>query len=214
MLGFFGLGRIGTGCQTDSMFTGLVQAVGTLRQTGARLVLDAPNAWTGEPFQHGESIAVNGVCLTLVDQSDGLAFDLSEETLERTTLGSLPAGAQVNLERALRMGDRLGGHIVQGHVDEVGKVTRIEKSGEGWVFGFQCSDGSAKFLADKGSVTVDGISLTVVQPNGSEFSVAVIPHTFSATNLSGLSVGDSVNLEFDVLAKHVDRLMSFRPQLD
>ena len=196
------------------MFTGLIQAVGTLKQTGARLVLDAPDAWPGEEFLLGESIAVNGVCLTLIDQSDGLAFDLSAETLDRTTLGSLPTGAQLNLERALRMGDRLGGHIVQGHVDEIGSVTQIEQSNEGWVFEFQCSQNAARFLADKGSVTVDGISLTVVQPKGSNFSVAVIPHTFSVTNLKNLNVGDTVNLEFDVLAKHVDRLLEFQQKSD
>lgn len=188
------------------MFTGLVQAVGQVRSLeGGRLAVAVEAGWP-DPLAIGESIAVNGCCLTAVSL-DPLAFDLSEETLARTALSELRAGSSVNLERALRAGDRLGGHFVQGHVDGVGRLlSRTPRKGSE-VFRFSVPAEGAKYLIDKGSIAIDGISLTVVEPNGGEFDVHLIPHTLSHTNLGALPVGNGVNLEFDVLAKHVERLL-------
>ncbi len=192
------------------MFTGLVEALGNVRSMAdLRLIVDVPaGAWKADPFEIGESIAVNGCCLTVVSFDDGLHFDLSEETLRRTSLGSLENGSKVNLERAMRMGDRLGGHMVQGHVDGLGKLLWVAQEAGSWLMRFGVPTGGERYLIDKGSVTVDGISLTVVKPEGNEFDVAIIPHTWENTNLSSLKKGDMVNMEFDVLAKHVEKLMS------
>ena len=160
-----------------------------------------------DPIALGESIAVNGCCLTVVASDPFLEFDLSEETFSRTTLGAFKPGSKVNLERAMRLGDRLGGHIVQGHVDGVGAVVSVREEAGSWVMRFSVPTGSERYLIDKGSVCLDGVSLTVVSPVGNEFEVAVIPHTWAYTNLSSLRIGDAVNVEFDVLAKHVERLM-------
>jgi riboflavin synthase len=189
------------------MFTGLVQAKGSLRsRSDRRITIDAPDAWQGDPWVMGESVAVNGVCLTVVDFADGLVFDLSEETLDRTTLGGLALGGAVNLERALRMGDRLGGHLVQGHVDGTGACLSITPQDGGWLFRFRIDPSDDLLLIDKGSICLDGISLTVVAPNGPEFEVAVIPHTFESTNLGQMKPGDAVNYELDIVAKHIARL--------
>ena len=186
------------------MFTGIVQAVGRARslQSG-RLCVDPPDAWPGDAWEVGESVAVNGCCLTLVSGSDGLEFDLSAETLARTALGGLTRGSAVNLERAMRASDRLGGHFVQGHVDTVGRLAAKPETCE-WQF--SVDEELGRYLADKGSVTVDGISLTVVRPSGGTFFVALVPQTVQATNFSEMSVGAEVNVEFDVLAKYVEKL--------
>ncbi|QYK52459.1 MAG: riboflavin synthase [Fimbriimonadaceae bacterium] len=190
------------------MFTGIIQAKGTVKErTGSRLVIDSPNAWADDPWQMGESIAVNGCCLTLVDFTNGLAFDVSEETYNRTSLGSLDTGSQVNLERAMRPVDRFGGHIVQGHVDVVGQVVEIQKLDDSWRFEFHVQSDLDRYLVQKGSVTINGVSLTVIDPVAGKFWVAVIPHTFEVTTLGQLKPGDQVNIEFDVLAKHVERLL-------
>lgn len=191
------------------MFTGLVQAVGSVRSVGdGRLVVDPPDAWPGDPWQTGESVAVNGCCLTVTGDAPPLAFDLSAETLARTNLGVLQAGSLVNLERAMRPADRLGGHIVQGHVDGLASLLAVEKAGGSRVLRFQTDGG--RYLIDKGSVAVDGVSLTVVRPNGGEFEVWVVPHTLEATNLGDRRPGDLLNIEYDVLAKHVERLLDDR----
>lgn len=159
----------------------------------------------------GESVAVNGCCLTVVDFEPGLTFDLSSETLARTCLGSLSSGSNVNLERALRVGDRLGGHIVQGHVDGVASVVSVSAVEGGWNVVVDVGASVAHYLVDKGSVTLDGVSLTVVSPNDEGlFEVAVIPHTWSATTLSSWVAGQCINVEFDVLVKHVERLIKLR----
>lgn len=190
------------------MFTGIIQAKGTVRErAGSRLVIDSPDAWTGDPWQIGESISINGCCLTLVDSASGLAFDVSEETYDRTSLGALQPGSPVNLERAMRPVDRFGGHIVQGHVDVVGHVVEIQKLDDSWRFEFQVESELDRYLVQKGSVTINGVSLTVIDPNEGKFWVAVIPHTFGVTTLGQLKAGDPVNIEFDVLAKHVERLL-------
>ncbi|MBX3113679.1 MAG: riboflavin synthase [Fimbriimonadaceae bacterium] len=189
------------------MFTGIIQAKGTVKEReGSRLIIDSL-AWADDPWQIGESIAVNGCCLTLVDFSKGLAFDVSEETYSRTSLGALQTGSTVNLERAMRPMDRFGGHIVQGHVDVVGQVVEIQKLDDSWRFEFQVESDLDRYLVQKGSVTINGVSLTVIDPNEGKFWVAVIPHSFEVTTLGQLKAGDPVNIEFDVLAKHVERLL-------
>lgn len=190
------------------MFTGIIQAQGeVIERNGSRLLIESPAAWPDDPWQLGESIAIDGCCLTLVDSTNGLAFDVSEETYARTNLGSLQIGSMVNLERAMRPVDRFGGHIVQGHVDAVGQVTNIELLEDSWRFEFQVAPEVARYLVHKGSITLNGISLTVNEPNNGNFWVAVIPHTFAVTTLGKLNPSDAVNVEFDILAKHVERLL-------
>jgi riboflavin synthase len=189
------------------MFTGLIQAKGAIRTRAMRqITVDAPDAWPGDSWKLGESVAVNGVCLTVVDFSNGLVFDLSDETLARTTLGSVRPGDSLNLERALRMGDRLGGHMVQGHVDGTGKCVSITPQEGGWLFRFRIDPDDQHLIIDKGSICLDGVSLTVVDPQGSEFDVAVIPHTFEETSLGQMKPGGPVNYELDMVAKHIARL--------
>jgi riboflavin synthase len=182
------------------VFTGLVQAIGTVvRLDSGRLSLAVPDAWPGDPWVIGESLSVSGCCLTVVSAGATLEFDLSDETLERSTLGGLAAGSKVNLERAMRATDRFGGHIVQGHVDT---VCTLKSRREDGVFTFEVDGEFRQFLVDKGSIALDGVSLTVVQPEGGRFSVAVIPHTLETTTLGGLKPGDRLNVEFDILAKY------------
>lgn len=190
------------------MFTGIVQAVGVIDSFAqGRLVIRAPDLADWEPWKLGESVAVDGCCLTVVGSSDGLlAFDVSEETLRRTRFSVLESLHRVNLERAMRPSDRFGGHIVQGHVDAVGHVESMEDLGGSWTFRFRVPHD--QYLIDKGSIAINGVSLTVVAPHDGAFAVAVIPHTFSATTLGDLQPGDPVNVEYDVIAKHVERLLN------
>ncbi len=189
------------------MFTGLVQAVGTVQSNeGVRLRIAAPAVWD-DPIRLGESLAVNGCCLTVAGREGGIAFDLSEETRIRTTLGELPPDARVNLERALRAGDRIGGHFVQGHVDGVGRLLGRTHAEGSEMFQFEVPAEGAKFLIDKGSIALNGVSLTVIQPEEGRFWVAVIPTTLAQTTMGSWTAGDAVNVEYDVLAKHVARLL-------
>lgn len=189
------------------MFTGLVQGLGEVASLkGLKLTVSVPDAWPGDPFVLGESVSINGCCLTVVGFDGGLEFDLSEETLARTTLGGFKVGTKVNLERAMKASDRFGGHIVQGHVDGLARCLSVEELPGSWHFRF-LAPGGARHLVDKGSVTVDGISLTVVDPMGEEFSLAIIPHTWQVTTLQFTKPGDAVNVEFDILSKHVERLL-------
>lgn len=188
------------------MFTGIVQQVGRVAALDRGRLTIAGVDNEGEPWIIGESIAVNGCCLTLVPGEGGLCFDISEETMRRTALGDFRIGTPVNVERAMKAGERFGGHIVQGHVDEIGTLVSIE----GERFTFEIAPGSERYLIDKGSISIDGISLTVVEPVGNRFSVAIIPHTLAQTNLAHKREGDHVNLEFDVIAKHVEKLLAFR----
>ncbi len=194
------------------MFTGLVETTGTLvRRTisgaDARLVLQA--SFGAEPVVLGESIAIDGVCLT-VDKMDGgglYEFDASSETLAKTTLGELSIGAKVNLERAVPLGGRMGGHIVSGHVDGVGRIEAVEKVGLAKKVVFEAPAELARFIAPKGSICVSGVSLTVNNVQDTRFDVVLIPHTQLKTSLDGLGPGAKVNLEVDVLARYVARLM-------
>src|SRR5436305_8381624 len=191
------------------MFTGIILTSGTIEmfervESGARMRLRTGG---GAQFGRGESLAVNGVCLTVLPQDDGsVVADLSAETISRTTLGSLGAGARVNLERALAVGDRLGGHFVQGHVDGVGALVSIAVEGEFAVYRWSYPAEYASLLVNKGSIAVDGISLTIVDPDTSSFGAALIPETLRRTNLGNARIGDAVNLEFDMIAKVVRTL--------
>ncbi len=182
------------------MFTGLVREVGTVRSmAGGRLVVEAE--LTGAI---GDSVAVNGVCLTVVENGDGtLAFDTVAETLSRTSLGTLDSGSRVNLEPALHAGDAMGGHYVQGHVDGVGSF----RGAAGGLHWFDAPHDLLRYVAEKGSIAVEGTSLTVAAVDADGFAAALIPHTLEVTTLGGLEPGDPVNLEVDILAKYVERIL-------
>jgi len=198
------------------MFTGLIEEVGEIESvrataTGRDVTVRAPAVATAA--QIGDSIAVSGVCLTVVALGRGsFACHAGAETLARTTAGDWQRGRRVNLEQALQVGARLGGHFVQGHVDCVGVCTERGTRGETTEFSFGLPAEQAVYLAEKGSVTVDGVSLTVTRVSGSAFSVAIIPHTLGHTTLDDLRAGTPVNLEVDILAKYVRRAMGLEPQ--
>jgi riboflavin synthase len=198
------------------VFTGLVSAVSrvvSLRSgtAGAVLAVDSPPEFGDVAV--GESIAVSGVCLTVVPPAapgQPLCFDVSPETLSRSALGGLSPGAGVNLERALRASDRLGGHVVAGHVDGTAQVLAVAKAGDSWTFTFSLPGALARYAVEKGSISVDGISLTIAALREGSFDVAVIPHTIASTTLGERKPGDRVNLEVDVLGKYVERLLAAR----
>lgn len=194
------------------MFTGLVEALATVaavedRPPGKRLRLRLPEIACEAEL--GESIAINGCCLTVIDIDDGtLAFDAGPETLIRTNLGRLTAGSRVNIERSLRLGDRLGGHLVTGHIDAVGKLDeRIDQADWSTCY-FRVPAALTRQMASKGSIAVDGVSLTLVDVESERFSVALIPHTLAVTTLGQLKPGDQVNIETDLLAKYVARQLA------
>ena len=193
------------------MFTGIIEELGAVRSIemrgeNARIVIGARVVTEGT--NHGDSIAVNGVCLTALDiQSDSFAADVSRETLLRSTLGNLKPGTPVNLERAVTPATRLGGHIVQGHVDARGTFAGVEDLGESWTLRIGFPKEIGRYLVFKGSVAVEGISLTIANLADDYFEIAIIPKTWEVTNLSQLKPGDGVNLEVDVIAKYVERLV-------
>jgi riboflavin synthase len=210
------------------MFTGLVEYVGTIESVELCDVGARPDSAATRPDQIGAtirvhagplleglaksgSIAVNGCCLTAVDiTSETFAADLSGETLRRTSLGEMKPGTRVNLERPLTAMKELGGHFVQGHVDGVGRVARIEPEGANWWFGVQVPHDLARYIAMKGSIALDGISLTVAAWRDGVIETAIIPFTYEHTNLSSLKIGDPVNIECDILAKYVERMVEAR----
>ena len=198
------------------MFTGLIQAVGTLHSREARggdlRVRISAGALDLADVQPGESIAVSGVCLTVVAfDAHGFAADVSNETLACTTLGALPDGAAVNLERALRAGDRLGGHLVSGHVDGVGRVLAIEADARSQRWRIAAPQPLHRYLAAKGSVCVDGVSLTINGVDDEGFDVNLVPHTVAHTAFATTTVGAAVNLEVDVVARYLERMLQFGP---
>ena len=196
------------------MFTGIIEELGSIRfvdrhEAGSRFEIAAKLVTSD--IANGDSIAVNGVCLTAMDVSAAsFAADVSPETLDRTTLGGLKAGSPVNLERAVTPATRLGGHIVQGHVDGRGTFVGAERQGDFWTVSIGFPHEMARYLVYKGSVTVEGISLTIAALAEDHFDIAVIPKTWKMTNFSSLKAGDAVNLEADVIAKYVERMMEFR----
>jgi riboflavin synthase len=196
------------------MFTGIIEELGSVRSIEER----GENAWlvvnarvVTEGTKHGDSIAVNGVCLTALDiHDDSFAADVSRETLLRSTLGRLKPGVPVNLERAVTPATRLGGHMVQGHVDARGKFVSVEDHGDSWTVRIGFPPEIARYLVFKGSVALEGISLTIANLGEDYFEIAIIPKTWEVTNLSQLNPGDGVNLEVDVIGKYVERLLAFR----
>ena len=195
------------------MFTGLVEAMGSVRSLdkrgdGARLTLETPLA---EQLQLGESLAVNGCCLTVTDSVNGtVAFDLLGETLERTNLGALAHGARVNLERALRADGRFGGHFVQGHIDTTAEVISAQGTGTDLNLVISLPSSGARYLIEKGSIAVNGVSLTVATLGADCFGLWIIPHTLQETNLGDLKSGSPVNLEYDMLAKYAEKQIAAR----
>jgi riboflavin synthase len=193
------------------MFTGIIEELGRVRDIekrgeDARIIIEARTVT--EDAHNGDSIAVNGVCLTALDVKPGsFAADVSKETLFRSTLGGLKQGSPVNLERAVTPVTRLGGHIVQGHVDARGEFLGSEDHGESWTFRFAHPPDVGRYMVFKGSITVEGISLTIANLTDEYFEIAVIPKTFEVTNFSQLKPGDEVNLEVDVIAKYVERIL-------
>jgi riboflavin synthase len=195
------------------MFTGIIEKMGTVvKKNHNKLTIDTD--WND--LKTGESISVNGVCLTVTGSqnfrpSGSFTADLSPETVKRTTLGGLRMGSKVNLERALKLGERLGGHLLSGHIDGLGKVRAIVIEGGGRIFEIATSPEILKYIVPQGSVGVDGVSLTVVQVmNGRGFTVSIIPHTEKATTFGFLKVNDWVNIEVDILAKYVENLINKR----
>jgi riboflavin synthase len=195
------------------MFTGLVEALGTVVSLDAgkgqsRLVLAIPFALE---LALGDSVAVNGCCLTVAAiDGEHIAFDLLAQTLDVTSLGGLASGMVVNLERAMKVGDRFGGHFVQGHVDAFGKIRGIEARGQDHVVDVELPDAIARLCIDKGSLAIDGISLTIASLKGNIATFWITPHTWDYTNLHAAKIGQRVNLEADMLAKHVDSLLAAR----
>ena len=188
------------------MFTGLIETLGKItstKSTGNGIVLALKPAIDFD-VALGDSVAINGVCLTVTAFKDELAFDVSPETLKSTNLGELKTGNEVNLERAMRLSDRLGGHIVTGHVDGIGTITTKKTEGEYIFYTVESPPEVLKYIVQKGSVAIDGISLTVVESDNSSFRIAIIPHTLTATNIGSKRIGDRVNLEADIIGKYVD----------
>jgi riboflavin synthase len=191
------------------MFTGVVEATGSIRSSiptdkGARVEIDRGGLDLSD-VRVGDSIAVDGCCLTVIEKTaTGFLVDVSEETLDCTT--GFPMGRLVNLEKALRLSDRLGGHLVSGHVDGVGEVTRFDQRGESWLLEVRVPEELSKYIARKGSITISGVSLTVNHVDGDSFDVNLIPHTLEVTNLKLLEAGARINLEVDLVARYLERL--------
>jgi riboflavin synthase len=197
----------------NTMFTGLVETMGEATRIeadgpGVRLTVRAANVF--DDCQIGASISINGCCLTVVDrQGDEATFEAGAETLQRTNLGNLVVGGRVNLESSLKLGDPLGGHLVTGHIDGVGQLESREDDSQWSTFWIEIPNSLGKQMASKGSVAVDGVSLTLVEVEKQRFSIALIPHTLQVTTLGSLAPGDPVNLETDVLAKYVQRQLEW-----
>lgn len=193
------------------MFTGIIEEVGrvrSLRRQAESGVLGIETRSVGAELKPGESIAVNGACLTVTDRKGyGFLCDLSPETIQRTTLGAARRGMVVNLERPLSLGSRLGGHFVQGHVDGIGRLVSRSPGGDASIVTVEYPTELERYLVHKGSVAVDGISLTIAGLKGNAFTVAVIPFTLKTTNIGALQIGSAVNLEVDILGKYVERFL-------
>lgn len=199
------------------MFTGIIEELGTIQtltnaRDGARIVVKAPTILSDAKI--GDSIAVNGVCLTVVEMTAvSFVADVSAETLRRTSLKQMRVGSKINLERPMTSSARFGGHIVQGHVDTIGEFSSAKQVGDGWNVRIKFPSELGKYIVEKGSITVDGISLTVANLGEDWLEIAVIPHSWKVTNLSTLKPGAAVNLEVDIIAKYVERMLTgYLPQ--
>ena len=198
------------------MFTGIIEEIGKISNVtnthkGGELIISAHKIMNG--MKTGDSVAVNGTCLTVIHHDEKeFIVELSPETLERTIFRKIKVGEIVNLERPMQINDRIGGHLVSGHVDGVGRVVDYKQEGNSLIIEFSVPIEFSKYLIPKGSVAVDGISLTVVNIRGNQFTVAVIPHTFQGTALRERKIGDLVNLEFDLIAKYIERFSLFHPR--
>jgi riboflavin synthase len=197
------------------MFTGIVEELGEITSLidagGDSAVIGVRGPLVTSDAGHGDSISVNGVCLTVIDNENGVfTADVMGETLKRSSLGALKVGSQVNLERAALAGSRLGGHLVQGHVDGVAHLKSREPAGEWEILRFSLPENLQKYVVEKGSITVDGVSLTVMAVDQETFSVGLIPTTLKMTVLGSKAVGDPVNLEVDVIAKYVEKMLGAR----
>jgi riboflavin synthase len=196
------------------MFTGIIEHLGTMdslnaNAEGGRLKIHARSVWKN--LEVSKSIAVNGCCLTVVDlDGEHFSADLSGETLRKTSIGEWKAGARVNLEQPLTAGKEFGGHFVLGHIDTVGRVARLAPEGNNWWYGIEVPKSFARYIVPQGSITIDGISLTVARWNGRLAEIAVIPYTYEHTNVCEKKIGDAVNLEGDVLGKYIDRYLEAR----
>ena len=195
------------------MFSGIIESVGTVsgwkkRGPGARMEVRAPGRFGG--FRKGESVSVSGVCLTATSAGRVFRADLSPETLAKSSLGSLRAGDPVNLERAVRLSDRLSGHLVAGHVDGLARVRSVRREGDSWLYEFSIPPRLSRYVVEKGSVALDGISLTAISVRRGRFSVAVIPFTWRSTTLRRRAAGDALNFEADMMAKFAESLLKRR----
>ena len=194
------------------MFTGIIQGLGTLfekRPAGGGMIFGLESDFALADPQEGESIAVNGACLTARNiKGNRFYVDVSPESLRRTVLGTLQAGSRVNLERALRLSDRLGGHLVSGHVDAQSQVMQRRGAGDFTLFTFSLDAGLSRYVVEKGSITINGVSLTVNSCEADRFAVSIIPHTLAVTTLGMLREGDQVNIEVDIIGKYVEKLLS------
>jgi len=195
------------------MFTGIIESIGIvseIKKEGSNLHITISSALTPE-LKIDQSVAHNGVCLTVVGLKDNTyTVTAIKETLEKTNVGNWKVGDKINLERAMLLGSRLDGHIVQGHVDQVGYCTQISESNGSWYFTFEYNADLNNITIEKGSITVNGVSLTVVNSKKNEFSVAIIPYTYEHTNFHTFSVGTQINLEFDLIGKYISRIVSLR----
>jgi len=194
------------------VFTGIIQGQGTVlekKPAGGGMVFCVEAGFDLTDPEEGESIAINGACMTAREiKNRKFLVDVSPESLSRTGLGALSVGSMVNLERALRLADRLGGHLVSGHVDTRGRVEERRSAGDFTLFSFSLDAGLAKYVIEKGSITIDGVSLTVNSCTGNRFSVSIIPHTLAVTTLGQLKQGDQVNLEVDIIGKYVEKMLA------
>lgn len=197
------------------MFTGIIETTGTVREVvkaSENLHLSIQSSFTDE-LKIDQSVSHNGICLTVVAiENDTYTVTAISETIQKTTIQNWKVGDRINLERGMKLGDRLDGHIVQGHVDQIALCTEVREAGGSWYFTFDYDPALGNITIEKGSITVNGVSLTVVASTNSGFSVAIIPYTFDSTNFSAIEKGTSVNLEFDVIGKYVARLNSFAPK--
>ncbi|WPR71867.1 riboflavin synthase [Flavobacterium sp. NG2] len=193
------------------MFTGIIETLGTIQEIKKEkdnIHITVDSSITNE-LKIDQSVAHNGICLTVVEiKGNTYTVTAIDETIQKTNLGYWQTGDQVNLERAMKLGDRLDGHIVQGHVDQIGTCISIKESNGSWIYTFQYDEALNNITIEKGSITVNGVSLTVVNSKKNEFSVAIIPYTHEHTNFHGFKVGTKINLEFDVIGKYVSRLYS------